>query len=157
MDLRLSSIALAAAVAVSAVTPLAGCDTMPGAAPASTPASAETNVSGHGVVRSVEAVQAEPSSNALGTVAGALLGGVLGNQIGGGKGNTVATVAGAAGGAYAGHEYQKSRNSGQAQPSYRITVQMDDGSTQTLTQATAPTVKAGDRVRVAHGAILGHD
>jgi uncharacterized protein YcfJ len=36
-----------------------------------------------------------------------LLGGVLGHQIGGGTGNTVATVAGAAAGGYAGNRVQK--------------------------------------------------
>lgn len=42
-----------------------------------------------------------------GTVIGGVAGGLLGNQIGGGRGKTVATVAGAAGGAYAGNQIQK--------------------------------------------------
>lgn len=42
-----------------------------------------------------------------GTVIGGVAGGVLGHQIGGGKGKTLATVAGAAGGAYAGNQVQK--------------------------------------------------
>jgi uncharacterized protein YcfJ len=42
-----------------------------------------------------------------GTVIGGVAGGLLGHQIGGGKGKTVATVAGAAGGAYAGNQVQK--------------------------------------------------
>jgi uncharacterized protein YcfJ len=42
-----------------------------------------------------------------GTVIGGVAGGLLGNQIGGGRGKTVATVAGAAGGAYAGNQVQK--------------------------------------------------
>jgi uncharacterized protein YcfJ len=41
-----------------------------------------------------------------GTAIGAVAGGLLGNQIGGGKGRTLATVAGAVGGGYAGHEIQ---------------------------------------------------
>jgi len=44
-----------------------------------------------------------------GTAIGAVAGGLLGNQIGGGKGRTLATVAGAVGGGYAGHEIQKNR------------------------------------------------
>lgn len=44
-----------------------------------------------------------------GTAIGAVAGGLLGNQIGGGKGRTLATVAGAIGGGYAGHEIQKNR------------------------------------------------
>jgi uncharacterized protein YcfJ len=43
-----------------------------------------------------------------GTVLGGVAGGLLGNQVGGGRGKTVATVAGAAGGAYAGNQIQKS-------------------------------------------------
>ena len=43
----------------------------------------------------------------LGTVAGAVIGGVIGHQIGGGSGRDVATIAGAAGGGYAGNRVQK--------------------------------------------------
>jgi uncharacterized protein YcfJ len=43
----------------------------------------------------------------LGTVAGAVIGGVIGHQIGGGSGRDIATVAGAAGGGYAGNRVQK--------------------------------------------------
>lgn len=44
-----------------------------------------------------------------GTAIGAVAGGLLGNQVGGGKGRTLATVAGAVGGGYAGHEIQERR------------------------------------------------
>lgn len=43
----------------------------------------------------------------VGTVAGAVLGGVLGHQIGGGTGQKIATIAGAAGGGYAGNKTQE--------------------------------------------------
>jgi len=43
----------------------------------------------------------------MGTVAGAVIGGVIGHQIGGGTGRDIATVAGAAGGGYAGNRVQK--------------------------------------------------
>lgn len=43
----------------------------------------------------------------IGSVAGAVVGGVLGHQIGGGTGRDIATVAGAAGGGYAGNRIQK--------------------------------------------------
>ena len=43
----------------------------------------------------------------LGTGLGALVGGVLGHQVGGGNGKTLATVAGAAAGGYAGNRIQK--------------------------------------------------
>lgn len=43
----------------------------------------------------------------IGTIAGAVIGGVLGHQVGGGSGRDLATVAGAAGGGYAGNRIQK--------------------------------------------------
>jgi len=43
----------------------------------------------------------------IGTVAGAVVGGVIGHQIGGGTGRDLATLAGAAGGGYAGNRIQK--------------------------------------------------
>lgn len=42
-----------------------------------------------------------------GTVIGGMVGGVIGHQFGNGSGRTVATVAGVAGGAYAGNQVQK--------------------------------------------------
>jgi uncharacterized protein YcfJ len=44
-----------------------------------------------------------------GTAIGAVAGGLLGNQVGGGKGRTLATVAGAIGGGYAGKRVQENR------------------------------------------------
>ena len=43
----------------------------------------------------------------VGSVAGAVIGGVIGHQIGGGSGRDIATIAGAAGGGYAGNRIQK--------------------------------------------------
>jgi outer membrane lipoprotein SlyB len=37
---------------------------------------------------------------------------------------------------------------------YRITLRMDDGTSQVVTQQSAPTFTTGDRVRVADGVIL---
>ena len=61
----------------------------------------------------------------LGTVAGGLIGGLLGNQVGGGNGKTLATVAGLAGGVLAGNTIEKNMR--------QVTVhdarlRMDDGS-----------------------------
>jgi uncharacterized protein YcfJ len=60
-----------------------------------------------------------------GSVIGAVVGGVLGNQIGGGNGKKIATVAGAAGGGYAGNRIQK---------------QMQAGNTVTTTEQRCATV-----------------
>lgn len=48
-----------------------------------------------------------------GTAIGAVAGGLLGNQIGGGKGKTLATVAGALGGGYAGNRIEANHQKGQ--------------------------------------------
>src|SRR5690606_11258286 len=42
-----------------------------------------------------------------GTAIGAVVGGLLGNQVGGGNGKKIATVAGAVGGGYAGNKVQE--------------------------------------------------
>lgn len=114
-----------------------------------------SHVSGYGTVQAVEVVQRQASNNnVVGTLGGAVVGGLLGHQVGGGTGNTVATLAGAAGGAVAGNQVQRNMNKDQAQQAYRITVRMDDGSTQTLLQDSAPAVQRGDRVRLANGALV---
>ena len=38
--------------------------------------------------------------------------------------------------------------------SYRVTVRMDDGSTQVVTHGTTPDFRSGDRVNVTSGAIV---
>jgi uncharacterized protein YcfJ len=60
-----------------------------------------------------------------GTAIGAVVGGLLGNQVGGGRGKTVATVAGAAAGGYAGNKTQE---------------HMQDGDTYTTTEQRCKTV-----------------
>ncbi len=111
--------------------------------------------SGYGVVQSIDLVQQSQSTGIAGTgigvgaVAGAVVGGILGNQVGGGVGNTAATVLGAAGGAYAGNEIEK-RNQQQSN-AYKLTIRMNDGSYQTLTQATNADVRVGDRVVIDNG------
>jgi outer membrane lipoprotein SlyB len=96
-----------------------------------------------GVIESVQAVQHKGEGTGMGAIAGGVLGGVLGHQVGGGNGRRVATVVGAVGGGLAGHEIEKRARS---ETSYSVKVHMDDGSTRTVTQSTAPTV--GQRVTV---------
>ena len=73
-----------------------------------------------------------------------MIGGLLGNQVGGGRGQTVATVVGAAGGAYVGNQAaQRSQTI-----VWRIGVRYDDGSVATVQQTSPPAFRVGDRVRV---------
>lgn len=108
----------------------------------------------YGVVDSIELVQqgnATGSTIGIGTLAGAVVGGVVGNQVGRGRGNTAATVIGAAGGAYVGHQLENKPT--QRADVFRITVRMDDGSYQSLTQASNNNFRVGDRVRLESGVL----
>lgn len=82
-----------------------------------------------------------------GAVAGAVVGGLIGNQVGGGSGKTLATVAGVAGGAYAGKKIAENSE----RTKYRVTVRMDEGYTKTVTQNSVQNIRVGTRVRVRHG------
>jgi len=103
---------------------------------------------GYGVVQSIELVR-QDSTGIGGAIVGGVVGGILGHQVGGGQGNTAATVLGAAGGAYAGHEIEK-RNQPQAD-AYKFTIRMRDGSYQTVTQTSIDDIRVGDRVRIDNG------
>ncbi|WP_326541767.1 glycine zipper 2TM domain-containing protein [Pseudorhodoferax sp.] len=90
-----------------------------------------------GTVVSVTAVQRAGQASGVGAVAGGVVGGVLGNQIGGGSGRAVATVLGAVGGGWAGHETEKRVRQ---TTRYAVRVRMDDGTVRTVEQAQAPAV-----------------
>jgi outer membrane lipoprotein SlyB len=153
MNMLLRNMNIAAMISLALVT---GACSTPGQSTfgsASPVSSTSSNASGYGVVQSIETVQGQPSSGVLGSVAGAVVGGVIGNQIGGGTGRTAATIAGAAGGGLAGNRIEQNMSSPQ-QPSYRITVHMDNGALQTLSQNNPPNVRTGERVRVENGAIV---
>jgi outer membrane lipoprotein SlyB len=97
-----------------------------------------------GTVISITQDSVQNVHSAAGGIGGALIGGGLGSLIGGGTGKTVATVIGAAGGAYAGSQAaQRSQTF-----VWRIGVRYDDGSVATVQQTTAPALRIGDRVRV---------
>jgi len=88
-----------------------------------------------------------------GTIAGAVVGGILGHQVGGGSGNTAATVLGAAGGAYAGHALENNNQATQLVNAYQFTVRLSNGSYQTYTQTTSTDIRVGDRVQIDNGTL----
>jgi len=155
------------ALGLAAVLALGACETMntpantSSAGTAYPPQSVNTGgvYSGYGVVQSIEHVQQANAGSTgiggsgigIGTIAGAVLGGVLGNQVGSGRGNTAATVVGAAGGAYVGHEYDKRQQQPATADLYRVSVRMENGSYQTLTQTTVADLRVGDRVQIDNG------
>lgn len=115
-------------------------------APAQAPAAARCTDCG--VVQSVRFVEVKGSSSGVGMVAGGVLGGVLGHQIGGGTGKTVATIAGAAGGAYVGNEVEKKKNT---KGQWNVVIKMDSGQQRTFVYTNQPTVHDGDRVKLIDG------
>src|SRR4051812_45724524 len=105
-----------------------------------------------GVVESVRAVekQGDVGTVGVGSVGGAVVGGVVGHQIGAGRGNDIATVVGAVGGAIAGHQIEKNMKKTTV---YQVTVRFDDGGSRVISHSTAPSWRAGDRVKVMNGEI----
>ena len=101
-----------------------------------------------GVVTSVRHVEKKGEASVEGHVAGGVLGGVLGHQIGSGRGNTVATIAGAGVGAVAGNAVEKNAKKTSY---YEVTMRMDTGKSRTLTQTAQPTFRNGDRVKIMSG------
>ncbi|HWT72894.1 MAG TPA: hypothetical protein VN361_11975, partial [Oxalicibacterium sp.] len=65
-----------------------------------------------------------------------------------GTGRTLATVAGAVGGGYAGNEIEKRTRTA---TTYQVRVRMGDGSLRTFPYNNVPPWHEGDRVRVVDG------
>ncbi len=89
--------------------------------------------------------------SALGMVAGGVAGALLGNQIGAGNGRTVATVAGAAGGAYAGKKIEEHVRTKKV---WAVKVHMDAGETKTFHFDHDPGFKNGDPVKLSGNSIV---
>ena len=98
-----------------------------------------------GTVTNVRTVKKEGEASGAGAVIGGIAGGVLGHQIGSGRGKDVATVAGAAGGAYAGHTIEKNKNK---VTKYVVNIKMDDGTNRTFNFSSPTSYKAGDKVKI---------
>ena len=101
-----------------------------------------------GSIESVRTITHRAQGSGLGAAGGAVLGGLLGNQIGGGSGRQLATVAGAVGGAVVGNQGEGNMK---ATHSYEIRVRLDDGSQRVFRQNSSPAWRSGDRVRIVKG------
>ena len=104
-----------------------------------------------GTVDAVRRFEQPGEASGAGMVAGGLLGGLVGHQVGQGRGNTAATIVGAAGGAYAGHQVERNAN---RIIRYEVAVRMDDGSPRMVTYDVEPGFRAGDRVRFIDGRLI---
>lgn len=115
---------------------------------------------GPGTVTAINLAQATGAapqkSTGVGAVLGGILGGILGNKVGGGTGRTVTTVAGVAGGAWAGNEVEKkvgSQGSGATAAQFDTTVRFDSGQTRVIRTMGNPQWQVGSRV-VFDGRVL---
>ena len=103
-----------------------------------------------GVVESVNLIEVKGEGSYLGTIGGGVVGALLGNQVGAGTGRTVAQIAGAVGGAYAGRAIEaKSRSTNH----FEVLVRLHNGTAQTVSFAAEPGFKVGDKVKVNAGVI----
>ncbi len=104
------------------------------------------------VVEEVREVEKAGQGSGAGAVGGAVVGGVIGHQVGGGRGKDVATILGALGGGLAGNQIEKNAKKTME---YQIIIRYEDGTKGLFTQATPPSWRAGDKVKVINGVIQG--
>lgn len=97
-----------------------------------------------GHVTAVTVADKAGDSNAVGLIAGGVAGAVLGRQVGGGLGKDLATIAGAAGGAYAGKKIQENMNASKV---WTVTVRYTDGRTASFTFEQDPGLAVGAAVK----------
>jgi outer membrane lipoprotein SlyB len=100
-------------------------------------------------VQSVREVRESGDAKGLGAVGGGVVGGVVGNKLG--KGKTLFTVLGAAGGALAGHQIEKHAR---GEKRWEIGVRLDDGTERTVASDVEPTWRPGERVRLLDGKLV---
>ena len=100
-----------------------------------------------GTVRAVDLInQGDGRTSGAGALMGAVIGGVVGHQFGSGRGQDAATAAGAVGGAMAGNAVERQNTPGSF---YRITIDMDNGRTESVNVIDPAGLVRGSRVRVA--------
>jgi len=102
-----------------------------------------------GKIQKIETVTGH-RSQVGGAIIGGIAGAVIGHQVGGGDGKKVATVAGAAGGAYAGNKIAGNMEKTQ----YQVTVRMDDGHHVTVVQNNISGFGVGSAVRIKNGKVV---
>lgn len=99
-----------------------------------------------GTVVAVREVEQKADGSGVGAVGGGLAGAVLGHNIG--DHNKLVTVLGAAGGALLGNQIEKTAR---ATKHWELTVNLDNGTSQTMKSDAQPFWHQGDRVRLYEG------
>ncbi|MGE5468630.1 MAG: glycine zipper 2TM domain-containing protein [Ignavibacteria bacterium] len=104
-----------------------------------------------GTVKSVTVQEKKGEGGPTGMIAGGVAGALLGNQVGSGTGRSVATIAGAAGGAYAGKKIEEHVRTTKV---WAVHVRLDDGQEKTFHFEKDPGFKSGDPVRLSGSSIV---
>lgn len=123
------------------------------AAPASAQAAAKPKAlcPDCGKVNAVRLVEREGEGSAVGLIAGGAAGALLGRQVGAGLGKDLATLAGAAGGAYAGKQIEQKVKSHKV---WEVTVAYPGGETLHYDFTQDPGLQVGDAVRKSGQSIV---
>nr|MDP2192321.1 glycine zipper 2TM domain-containing protein [Rhodoferax sp.] len=103
------------------------------------------------VVEAINLIEVNGDGSYLGKIAGGVVGAVIGGQVGQGRGTTVAQIAGALGGAVAGNEIEKRVRKTRH---YEVIARLQGGGTQTISYATEPPFRVGDKVRLVNGTLV---
>jgi outer membrane lipoprotein SlyB len=106
---------------------------------------------GCGRVLTVNVTEKAGEGSALGMITGGVAGALLGHQVGGGTGKDIATVAGAAGGAYAGNKVEQRLKTTQV---WTVAVEYDNGARANFEFAQDPGLAPGNRIRNAGNSIV---
>lgn len=104
-----------------------------------------------GTVSNFVTITEQGQSSGVGAALGALAGGLVGSQIGGGNGKRVATAAGVVGGAFAGNNIEKNRNSSQVT---EVVISMDNGGERRIRVYDTAGLRVGSRVSVQGETII---
>jgi outer membrane lipoprotein SlyB len=123
----------------------------PAAASALPTTTSRAACAGCGKVLSVRVVEKAGEGSTAGMVAGGLAGALLGNQVGKGGTRTVATIAGAAGGAYAGKKIEESARSTKH---WQVAVRFDTGDEKTYSFDQDPGFSAGSEVKASGSSVV---
>lgn len=106
-----------------------------------------------GTVEAINTIQVKGDGSYVGLIGGGLAGVVLGSQVGNGNGRTAAQVLGAVGGALAGREIEKNVRKN---THYEVVTRLESGGAQTVTYATPPAFRVGDRVRIENNLLVAN-
>ena len=109
------------------------------------------NCANCGVIESINVVEVNGNGSYLGKIAGGIGGALLGSQVGSGRGATAATIVGAVGGAVAGNEIEKRVSKTKH---YEVTARLQGGGTQTISYASEPAFRVGDKIRLENGTLV---